>query len=71
MKEELTTKMHSEFSVDKNTEIKHKVGCILEVAIKMNKTSVRDVTEIANRYGLTYDDVQKWKTYWLKLGLRI
>lgn len=71
MKEELTTKMHSEFSVDKKTEIKHKVGSVLEVAIKMNKTSVKDVTEIANRYGLKYDDIQEWRNYWSKLGLRI
>ena len=71
MKEELTTKMHSEFSIDKKTETKHKVGSVLEVAIKMNKTSVKDVTEIANRYGLAYDDILEWRNYWSKLGLRI
>lgn len=71
MKEELTTKMHSEFTVTKDVEIKHKAGCVIDVAISMNKNSVEDVTDIASLYGVTYADVIKWKPYWGKLGLKL
>lgn len=61
--------MHSEFSVEKSTEVKHKVGCVIEVAKRLNKTSVKDVIEVANLYGITYNDIQEWESYWKEKGL--
>ena len=71
MKEELTTKMHSEFSVSREIEVRHKVGTVIEVAIKMNKTDKKSVTDIARLYGITYNDILKWKLYWENKGLEM
>lgn len=71
MKEELTTKMHSEFSVSKEVDMRHKVGSVIEVALKMNKTDENSVIDIAKLYGITYNDVLKWKSYWENNGLKM
>lgn len=71
MKEELTTKMHSEFAVSRDIEIRHKVGCVIEIALKMNKKATKDVIDIAKDYGVNSKDLEKWKKYWAKRGLKL
>ena len=71
MKEELTTKMHLEFSVTRETETRHKVGCVIEIASKMNKTAEKDVIELCKLYGIDLDDINRWKDYWAKFGLNL
>jgi hypothetical protein len=53
-KEELTEKMHSEFTVDEETEIKHRawvvLGCVQDGA---------DLAEMMKLYQVTQDDIDK------------
>ena len=65
MKEELTAKMHSEFTVDKETEQKHRAGCVWGV---VGFDAPKDnIEEWAKEYGVTYDICMKWKSYWKSL----
>lgn len=62
MKEELTTKMHSEFTVSKETEVCLRAGCVwLVVDFGAKK---EDVTDAAREYGITYDAAMKYRDYW-------
>ena len=65
MKEELTAKMHSEFTVDKETEQKHRAGCVWGV---VGFDAPKDtIEEWAKEYGVTYEISMKWKSYWKSL----
>ena len=44
---------------------------VIEAAIKLNKTDEKSVIDIARLYGITFNDVQKWKLYWENKGLKI
>lgn len=63
MKEELTTKMHSEFQVDSDTEIKHRVWALLSYCdnAKINTTDAID------EFDLTIEQVEKHKQSYLDL----
>ena len=50
--DELTEKMHSEFTIDEETEKKHRAGSVWTLSI---------------RYGIDYETAMKWKDYWLNL----
>ena len=56
--EELTTKMHSEFSVDEETEIKHKAMCIWNY--NMYKTEA-EIREACKSYGITYEQALAYR----------
>jgi uncharacterized protein (DUF433 family) len=62
MKEELTTKMHSEFAVDEETELKLSVWTLLSECDrrKITPESLIDV------YGLTMQDIEKYKQSYLE-----
>ena len=65
LKEELTEKMHSEFTVDDKTEKKHRAGCVWGVAgFDASRT---DIEHWAGVYGVTYEICMKWKGYWKNL----
>ena len=61
--DELTEKMHSEFSVSREIEISHKAGCVWE-SVAPN-ASREEIESKAFWYGITYDDVMRYKHEWL------
>ncbi|WP_092113496.1 hypothetical protein [Prevotella sp. KH2C16] len=66
LKEELTAKMHSEFTVSKETEIKHKAGSMWSVAgFDCDGTTMK---EWCGFYGITPQQALKYKDYWRKLS---
>lgn len=66
LKEELTEKMHSEFSVDAETEIKHKAGSMWATAgFACNDATLR---KWCKSYGITTQQAIKYKEYWKKLS---
>lgn len=65
--EELTAKMHSEFTIDKDTEIKHKAGIIW---LHFNHISDDEKKKFCEDYGITWEQALKWKDYWLRLSAK-
>ncbi|NDV81341.1 hypothetical protein [Bacteroides sp. 51] len=63
LKEELTTAMHSEFTVDAETDLKHRVWSILSSCKNQNKT----VNELIDQYDLSMDDIEKYKQSYFDL----
>lgn len=63
MKEELTTAMHSEFSVSNETEIKHRVWSVLSRS-EREGNAPEDYLE---RYDLTKDQLEKHKPSYFEL----
>ena len=61
--DELTEKMHSEFSVSREIEISHKAGCVWESVAP--KASKEEIEKWATIYGITYADAMKYKSEWL------
>ena len=61
--DELTAKMHSEFTVSRETRICHKAGCVRE-SVSSN-ASREEIESKAVWYGITYDDVMRYKHEWL------
>ena len=67
MEDELTAKMHSEFRVSKETDIRHRAGCLWAVLHDIGKTDDKEqILYEAKMYGITYDQAMMWKDYWLK-----
>jgi hypothetical protein len=65
MQDELTTKMHSEFTIDAETENRHRAGCVwLQLTADATK---EEVEECAKSYEIDYETAMKWKDYWLNL----
>ena len=54
--EELTTKMHSEFSVNNDVELKHRCFCVLK---RLQKKA--DKSSLLNMYNVTEDQVNSFK----------
>ena len=65
MKEELTEKMHSEFTIDEETEILHR--CITIWCYTGADSDDPRFEEICNSYGVTTDQAMKHKDYCLSL----
>lgn len=65
LQEELTAKMHSEFTVDAETDRKHRAGCVWEV-VGFDATR-EDIEHWASRYGVTYDKCMEYKSFWHNL----
>ena len=67
MEDELTEKMHSEFKVSKETDIRHRAGCVWCVLHDIGKTEDKELVAYESQmYGITYEQAMKWKDYWLK-----
>lgn len=63
MKEELTTKMHSEFSIDSETEISHRISCVVD---ELNEGY--DTLEVLLKdYNVTIEQYNKYRSKWEKL----
>ena len=63
MKEELTAKMHSEFAVSKEIEVRHKVWSLLGEA-KRRSIDPKDLLPV---YGLTQTDVNRHRKSYFRL----
>ena len=65
LKEELTEKMHSEFSVSDEIDQKHRAGSVWRLL--GYEASKEDVEHWAKRFGTTYEKCMEWKAYWRNL----
>lgn len=65
MKEELTTKMHGEFTITKEEEGKLRAGCVWHVWCGRN-SSKADIEQYAKMYSISYETAMKWRDYWLR-----
>lgn len=63
MKEELTSKMHSEFTVDSETSISHKVHTVCKVVFD----SDFELDEALETYDVSIEDYNKYSPKWKKL----
>jgi len=59
MKDELTAKMHSEFTISEETEIKLKVFSLLTLT---GTEDMVDIKEWMKHFGVTMTDVEKYIT---------
>ena len=71
-REELTDKMHSEFTVSKETEVRLRAGCVWNVSKYDRKSgnfvwSEEAVRKEAKKYGISYEDCMKHKEYWRRI----
>ena len=64
MKDELTTKMHSEFTCSEEDEIRNRVFSVLTVADYSNKKQLKKYSII---YAVTLDDVDKDKDLFYRI----
>ena len=65
MKEELTTKMHREFTITKEDEGKLRAGCVWHVWCD-RKSSKEDIEKYAKMYSISYETAMRWRDYWLR-----
>ena len=65
LKDEFTAKMHSEFTIDAETEKRHRAGCVWNVLKK--DAPKEDVEEQAKIYGIDYETAMKWRDYWCSI----
>ncbi len=65
MFDEFTEKMHSEFTVDEETEKQLRAGCVW--TLLDSDSPKEDVEHWAKRYGIDYDIAMKWKNLSLNL----
>lgn len=68
MKEELTEKMHSEFTVSKEVDVENRVGSAMQVARALGITE-SGLSNILRRYNVTMDDYKRYKKAWNDVGL--
>ena len=61
MKEELTTLMHSEFTVSPETELSHTVACIVDQLEEGFETLLDD-------YSVTLEQYNKYRSEWENLS---
>lgn len=66
MEEELTKKMHSEFSISSDIEIKHKAGCVWDI-LKFEKPTKEELVIRCKSYGISYEDAMKWRDFWVNI----
>lgn len=63
LKDEFTTKMHSEFTIDAETEKCLRAGCVWNVLKK--DAPKEDIEKQAINYGIDYETAMKWRDYWI------
>ena len=64
MKEELTTKMHSEFSIEEETDVKHRCFC----ALKCIKDYFYSIEKASILYDVSPEDIEKFKSEFEQLS---
>lgn len=63
MKDNLTTAMHAEFTIDAATEIKHKAACVWKLLGAFYTQA--ELEKYCSLYGITPEQALQWKNYWL------
>lgn len=71
MKDEFTEKMHSEFTIPKEIEIKLKVGSAIHSASILKVKNKDKFEQILKDYSVTFSDYEKWKKYYKEFGLEL
>ena len=71
MKEELTEKMHSEFSISRESEIQLQVSSAIHFAMTIGVKTKSKFESILENYSVTYDDYKKWKKHYEGFGLKL
>lgn len=66
MEDELTDKMHDEFTVTKEDEGKLRAGCVWHVWCDRD-FSREEIEKCAAYYSISYETAMKWRNYWLRL----
>lgn len=70
MKNQLTTKMHSEITITLEQEIKYRdryVWDIIVNVVRKENATKEDIEKWASKYGVSYEDCMKWKKHWFSL----
>jgi hypothetical protein len=62
--EELTEKMHSEFTISEENEIKLKAGCIWR---DFPDETEEEKRKLCKNISLSWEDCLRWKDYWMAL----
>ena len=70
MKEELTTKMHSEFTVSEEIDRKNIVGSAIKFAM-MGGGGEDELEYALSIYGVKREEYERWKVHWGNLGVKI
>lgn len=66
LREELTSKMHDEFTIPEEIEEKHRAGCVWEFECDRN-SSEEEIRKSAKSFSISYEAAMKWRNYWLRL----
>lgn len=65
LEDELTEKMHSEFTIDAETEIKHRAGTVWSlIGFDASKEELEHWSEV---YQVSVADCKRYKRYWKNL----
>lgn len=67
MKEELTEKMHSEFTISNEIEIKHRVGIVCEILKATGNYTEDDLNKVLQEYNVSKEQYEEWKSFWERL----
>lgn len=60
MEEELTSKMHSEFTIDSETEISHRVSCVVDELHE----GFGSLEDLLDDYNVTETQYKKYRAKW-------
>ena len=71
MKEELTKKMHSEFTISKEEDVSNRVGSAIQAANILRVNKKKEFEEILINYTVSIEDYQKYKKEWADAGVSI
>ena len=66
MEDKFTKKMHSEFTISDEIEIKHKASCVWD-RYKELRPSDDEIKKRCESYGITFEQAMKWKDFWVNL----
>jgi hypothetical protein len=75
LQDELTAKMHSEFTVSKETEIQLRAGCVwhwfyFDYEKGDYKWTEEEIRKQAEKYGISYEECMMHKDYWMQIVLK-
>lgn len=65
MEDEFTAKMHSEFTIDEETDKQLRVGSVWKLV--GFDAPREEIVHWAECYGTTYEKCMNWKSYWRNL----
>ena len=63
MIDNLTTDMHAEFTVDAETELKHKAACVRKIL--GSRYTHDQLQRYCALYGITVEQALQWEKYWI------